>query len=63
MQTWLLTLATVVQRWGFCIAVESSLTKVNVADSWTLVVTEGGTSLMTHNRKAEGIDEPGATNC
>lgn len=63
MQTWLLTLVTVVQRWGFCIAAEPSLMKVNVADSsWTLVVTRGGTSLMTHNRKAEGIEKPGAIN-
>lgn len=33
--------------------------KVNVADSCCmLAVINGGTSLMTHNKKAEGIDEP-----
>lgn len=63
-QTWLCELVTVVQRWVCsCIAAEVSVTKANVVDSsCTLVVIEGGTSLMTHNTKAEGTDEPGKTN-
>lgn len=57
--TWLRKFATEVQCWGFCIADVVSLTKVNVVDSsCTLVVVEGGPSLMTHNTKAEGMDVP-----
>lgn len=49
----------VVQRFGWGTTAEVSVTKVIIRASCMLAATDGGNSLMIHNMKAEGIDEPG----
>lgn len=59
MRTWFWELAAVVQLRGRWISAELSVMKVNLDDSSCLLAIDmGGNSLMTHNTKAEGTDEP-----
>jgi hypothetical protein len=58
-ETWFFELVAVAQRWGCCGPAVPTLTKVTALDCsclWTFI--GGGNSLMIHNTKAEGTQEP-----